>query len=227
MYDAIIISDLHLGSSVSQTKTIKKFLENLPRTHELILNGDILENSHIHLRKEDWEIITLLSEISNKTDTIFIKGNHDNDAFHIADLIGAEFVKEYDFESGGKPVHVEHGDKFDDFIVKHPILTWIGDFIYGILQRINHKFAVFSKNNSKIFIHCGNKMECAAIDLAKKKNFGMIVLGHLHQTINKFTCRYQHPYLDIQYLNSGSWVEPLCSYVTIKDGIGELHWLSI
>jgi UDP-2,3-diacylglucosamine pyrophosphatase LpxH len=42
MFDAIIISDLHLGANNSQAHHLNEFLEDLENcTNKLILNGDV------------------------------------------------------------------------------------------------------------------------------------------------------------------------------------------
>ena len=44
-YDCIVISDLHLGSTVCQAKLLEEFLEwAVVHTRELIINGDIFDD---------------------------------------------------------------------------------------------------------------------------------------------------------------------------------------
>ena len=42
--NAIIVSDLHIGSRHFLLQDFERFLKNLPEDHELILNGDIIAN---------------------------------------------------------------------------------------------------------------------------------------------------------------------------------------
>ena len=48
MNDAIIISDIHLGSNVCQSKTLISFLEKIEcgeiDTNQLIINGDLFDS---------------------------------------------------------------------------------------------------------------------------------------------------------------------------------------
>ena len=41
--NAIIVSDLHMGSRYFQSEAFGGFLDNLPDIDELILNGDVLD----------------------------------------------------------------------------------------------------------------------------------------------------------------------------------------
>lgn len=49
MDDAVIISDIHLGSDSCEAHELWEFLEQLPgRTKQLILNGDVFDSIDFH-----------------------------------------------------------------------------------------------------------------------------------------------------------------------------------
>ena len=69
--DAIIISDLHLGSENSQARLITQFLESLIdqtlRTRRLIINGDVFDSIDFRrLKKTHWKVLSTLRHLSDK-----------------------------------------------------------------------------------------------------------------------------------------------------------------
>ena len=68
MYDAIVISDLHLGSEISQAKQLVRFLEMLREdiilTRELILNGDVFDSWDFRrLKKNHWKVLSIIRSL--------------------------------------------------------------------------------------------------------------------------------------------------------------------
>lgn len=211
MYDAIIASDWHLGSDICRVDLIHDFLENLPPTHCLILNGDVLEGTEHRLKKSHWKILSILRKLSDNVDVIYCSGNHDICASGVAHLIGAEFVPQYILESSDKRILCIHGDKWDNFITDHPFITWVADYIYLFLQYWHTGLAVHLKHNSKTFLRCVEKIKVGSIDLAQKEDCDYVCVGHSH-----------YAETDGMYINSGSWTEPICHYILVKDGVLEL-----
>ena len=86
MYEAIIISDLHLGTRYSKCDELLQFLKT-HKTKKLILNGDIIDGWALS-RGSKWnnkhsKIVSELLKISLNTEIIYIRGNHD------------DFIKDY------------------------------------------------------------------------------------------------------------------------------------
>jgi UDP-2,3-diacylglucosamine pyrophosphatase LpxH len=215
MYDAIIISDLHLGSTVCQDKQILKFLhliqENELPTLRLILNGDVFNSWDFRrLCKQQWKILSTLRKLSKNVQIIWINGNHDGPAEIVSHLLGIEVAEEFIFESGKKKILALHGHRFDNFIAKHPILTFVADRIYTWLQRVHIYWARSAKRCSKTFLRCSEKIELEAKAYAHKKKCHIVCCGHTHLEL-------EHPG-EIGYFNSGCWTELPCSYLTIFDG---------
>ena len=206
MLDAVVISDLHLGSGVCQAEKLEGFLEALPSTRRLILNGDVLDSSHGRLKKHHWKVLGILRKLSDTVQLIWVKGNHDWNADYVADLIGACFLEQYRFESGGRKIICIHGDRFDDFIAKRPGVTWLADWAYYFLQQINLRLARLAKRNSKIFVRSCEKVKRKALSYLGL-TIGSILCGHTH-----------HPEEGDRYSNSGCWTEDQCTYLEIRDG---------
>ncbi len=213
MIDAVIISDLHLGSDICRVKRLEEFLENLPPTKRLILNGDVLENMEHRLKKHHWRVLSLLRKWSDDLKLVWVEGNHDAGAESLAHMIGASWVPHYHFQSCDYPVVCVHGHQWDDFLTDHPVLTWIADRAYLALQRVKPDWAVLAKKNSKTFLRCAAKVaeeaKAWACTLYKEP---MVCCGHTHQPCSGW-----------MYFNSGCWTEPACHYLTVSNGLIELH----
>lgn len=216
MYEAVVVSDIHIGSNACQTDLIVQFLENIKsgqiETERLIIVGDLFDSFDCRLNKSHWKILGLLRKLSNDMGIYWIKGNHDSyaDASVMANILGVNFLTDYYIlESSGKKTLFVHGDIFDDFISKHPIITAISDWIYWLLLKIDktHAIAQFAKRNSKSYLHCSDKVEKGALALKEKFECDYVCSGHTHFAVS-----------NEPYFNCGSWCEIPVSYLTIKDG---------
>lgn len=220
MHDAIIISDLHLGSDVCQAKQILRFLNMVETgnisTKRLILNGDVFDSWNFRrLCKQQWKVLSSLRKLSDQIQVIWLNGNHDGPAEIVSHLLGIEVAEEFIFESGEKNVLVLHGHKFDDFIADRPILTFFVTILYFWMQKIHIYWARTAKKYSKTFLRCSEKIEREAKEYAKRKKCQLVCCGHTHLEV-------EHPG-EIGYFNSGCWTELPCNYLTILDGEGTLH----
>jgi UDP-2,3-diacylglucosamine pyrophosphatase LpxH len=223
VFDAVIISDTHLGSENCQARQLTRFLEGIldgeTPTQRLILNGDVFDSIDFRrLKKHHWKVLSLLRKLSDRIEISWINGNHDGPAEIISHLLGVEVTDEMILESGGRRVLLHHGHRFDDFIDNHPILTMIADAIYRLLQRIDqsHHFAKLAKRKSKTFLRCSRKIETKSIEFARKLNCTIVCCGHTHHALIVENG-------DVTYCNSGCWTEKPCHYLTVRDGLVELH----
>ncbi|HEY7328196.1 MAG TPA: UDP-2,3-diacylglucosamine diphosphatase [Gemmataceae bacterium] len=223
VYDAIILSDIHLGTSNCQAKNLVRFLEKVAEgniaTSRLVLNGDVFDSIDFRrLNKNHWKVLSLIRKLSDRIDIIWISGNHDGSADLISHLLGVTVKNETVLTSGSREILFLHGHIFDDFIESHPILTWIGDCIYLLLQWIDktHSFAKLAKKGSKTFLRCARKIEEGAIERARKMGCTAVCCGHTHHAVAKDD-------LPLAYYNSGCWTELPCTYLTVLDGGVELH----
>jgi UDP-2,3-diacylglucosamine pyrophosphatase LpxH len=221
--DAVILSDIHLGSSNCQAKHLCKFLECLVSREitaaELILNGDIFDSIDFRrLSKSHWKVLSLLRKLSDRVRVIWISGNHDGSAEIVSHLLGVTVKDEHVLVSGGRRILVLHGHAFDDFLDAHPWMTWVGDVIYCLLQKIDrtHYFAKLAKRGSKTFLRCAKKIEEGATEYARKKGCSAVCCGHTHHAV----VSEDQP---VRYYNSGCWTEWPGTYLTVAGGRVELH----
>jgi UDP-2,3-diacylglucosamine pyrophosphatase LpxH len=223
VFDAIMLSDLHLGSESCQVEAVLDFLNALPSTRRLILNGDVLENTEYRLTKQHWRVLSRLRKLSDELELVWVRGNHDFDAESVAHLIGAEFVAEYMFESGEKQVLCVHGDTWDRFLSDHPIITTLVDWFYLHMQRMSRRLATRAKRSSKTFLRCVERIRSEATEYAKARHADVVICGHTHQAEAATEPAPDCP----AYCNTGCWTDHNCHYLTVEDGHVHLEELNV
>jgi UDP-2,3-diacylglucosamine pyrophosphatase LpxH len=223
MFDAVIISDLHLGSDNCQARRIADFLDAIEReelpTARLILNGDVFDSIDFRrLNKHHWKVLSLLRKLSDRIEIVWLCGNHDGSAEVISHLLGVSVRDEYELATGDRRVLILHGHVFDEFIDAHPFLTWVGDVVYYWLQRIDstHYFAKLAKKGSKTFLRCARRIRDKSVEHARRKRCQAVCCGHTHHVEVDLT-------QDVHYYNGGCWTELPCTYLTVADGVIELR----
>jgi UDP-2,3-diacylglucosamine pyrophosphatase LpxH len=220
--DAVIVSDIHLGSRTCQAKNLCALLDSLledRRTARLILNGDVFDSIDFRrLHKSHWKVLSRLRKLAGRIEVVWLSGNHDGSAEIVSHLLGVAVRDEYILESGGQRILILHGHSFDDFLDAHPVLTWVGDCIYWLLQGIDrtHYFAKLAKQGSKTFLRCARKIEEGAVAYARKKSCGAVCCGHTHHGVTNTDGA-------VHYFNSGCWTEVPGTYLTVANGNVELH----
>ena len=223
MLDAIILSDIHLGSDNCQARKVSHFLHQVAdgelATQRLILNGDVFDSIDFRrLTKSHWKVLSLLRKLSDHVEIIWLCGNHDGSAEIVSHLLGVTVMDDIILESGTERLLILHGHVFDEFLDNHPILTWIGDQIYNFLQWIDgsHAIAKMAKHRSKIFLRCAQKIEDDSIRAAQRRDCTMVCCGHTHHAV-------AHTDQPIPYFNSGCWTELPCTYLSVEKGVVKLH----
>ncbi len=223
MYDAVVISDVHLGSDNCQARALGRFLEEVRRgplaTRRLILNGDVFDSIDFRrLKKRHWNVLSELRKLSDEVEITWINGNHDGPADVVSHLLGVEVSEELVVESGGRRVMFLHGHRFDEFITRYPLFTRFADQCYQLLQWVDrsHTFAKMAKRRSKIFLRCTEKIEQGAVRHAAKKGCDVVCCGHTHLAGASGVG-------PVAYYNSGCWTEKPCHYLTLKAGVVEVR----
>jgi UDP-2,3-diacylglucosamine pyrophosphatase LpxH len=210
-YTRVIISDLHLGSVYSKETELSSFLDTI-EFDEIILAGDIIEFLRVPtFTKGTLEIFKKLTESKKKI--IYVVGNHD-DAFENfvgAQIAGIEFVRQYDFSYAGRKYRVQHGDQYDNGIVKWRYTIEFISLIQNIIER------VFRINLTSWW---------AKRQIKKRKLIRVWDIVQWHNDADVFIMGHTHNpevliWVDKQekiktYINTGDWVDN-CTYVIVKD----------
>lgn len=215
----IIISDLHLGSHICQDEKLLSFLRQIENiTDHLIINGDLFDNwNFTRLNSNHWQILKTIRKVSEKIKVEWISGNHDGPAEIISQLLNVDFIEQFTFVSNNKKFIVLHGDIFDEYISKYPMLTKIADYIYRFIQKIDKSLYLARKlkRSSKTFLRAVELVEKRAINYCRKKGANIICVGHTHYPTSKIDN-------DVSYYNSGSWTDLICTYLSINNGSVEI-----
>src|SRR5262245_34656350 len=124
MLDAVILSDLHLGSDNCQARQLCELLEGIadgsPLTASIILNGDVFDSIDFRrLKKTHWKVLSLIRKLSDRLEIVWICGNHDGSAEIVSHLLGVRVVDEYVLTSGGRRRRQFHGHISADFLANH------------------------------------------------------------------------------------------------------------
>lgn len=222
-HDAIILSDLHLGSENCQARSLCRFLGQIVRdelrTEKLVLNGDVFNSFDFRrLKKNHWKVLSLIRKLSDRLDIIWLCGNHDGSAEIVSHLLGTRVQDEYVLQSGGRRILILHGHVFDSFIDAHPLITLAGDAIYYLLLRVDrtHTVARLAKKSCKTFLRCARTIEERSRDYARRKGCVAVCCGHTHQAVVNCAA-------DIHYFNSGCWTETPPTYLSVVNGVVRLE----
>ena len=220
-HQAIIVSDLHLGTKDSKAEEFIEFIEKNP-TDLLILNGDIVDgwalNRGTKWKKQHTKVISKLLQLSNKTRIIWIRGNHDE---FIQEFIGThlgaiEIREDYklDINNTMESYYIFHGDVIDVFITKYKWLSKIGSVGYDFALWLNRIYNTYRKwrklpyisisqkikESVKVATNYVNDFELTALSMATKKGCNGVICGHIHQPADRMIDGKR-------YLNSGDWIE--------------------
>ena len=231
-YQAIIASDLHLGTKDSKAEEFIEFLDTHP-TDLLILNGDIIDgwalNRGTKWKKQHTKVISKLLKLSNKTRIIWIRGNHDE---FIQEFIGThlgaiEIREDYklDINNTMESYYIFHGDVIDVFITKYKWLSKIGSVGYDFALWLNRIYNTYRKwrklpyisisqkikESVKVATNYVNDFEVTALSMATKKGCNGVICGHIHQPADRMIGSKR-------YLNSGDWVENMSGILIDTEG---------
>jgi UDP-2,3-diacylglucosamine pyrophosphatase LpxH len=238
-YQAVIVSDLHLGTKDSKAEEFIEFLEKHP-TDLLILNGDIVDgwalNRGTKWKKQHTKVISKILQLSNTTQIIWIRGNHDE---FIQDFIGThlgaiEIREDYKLTVQrwvendvfrNENYYIFHGDVVDVFITKYKWLSKIGAVGYDFALTLNRWYNTYRKwrnlpyqsisqkikSGVKAATNYINDFETTALSMATKKGCNGVMCGHIHQPEDRMIDGKR-------YINSGDWVENMSAILIGKDG---------
>lgn len=214
-FDTVIISDLHLGSEVSQAGAALAFLQSV-RFKRLILLGDIFADLNFRrLTKEHWKFLGHIRKLSNPRhgiQVVWVEGNHDHGLTEVmSHLVGIPVYQEFAWNYGGKRHLAIHGHQFDSFAVTNAFLSKVGQFIFLQLQKIdskNQRFARYLDRLNTRWLCLSAQVADGALSYAKSGKAERIFCGHTHAALARERD-------GVEYYNSGGWVDQQCTYIAI------------
>lgn len=220
-----VISDVHLGTYGCHAKELNQYLKSInPRI--LILNGDILDIwnlSKSYFPPDHFKVIRrILKLITQGTQVYYITGNHDEflRKFNDLHLGNIRILNELTLRINNENIWFVHGDVFDVSIQQSKWLAKLGgkgyDYLIVLNRWINKLLKTFGKEKVSISKKVKDKVKKASMHIsnfenmvaqfAASKNYQYVVCGHIHEPVIK---KLNYENKNIQYLNSGDWVENL------------------
>ena len=236
-YKSVFISDLHLGSKHCNSNALLEFLSTI-ETERLYLVGDIVD---VWRLKKKWywpkihnQILRKILKISEKTEVIYVTGNHDEIFRSFPNIrIGKIAVEHRCVHVGvdGKRYLVVHGDLFDNLMRTKTgrFIMHLGDFAYDSLIYINKSvnmmrrllrmqpwsLAKYLKRKAKLAANYIGEFEKEMAHYCRRKGYDGVICGHIHHA--EIT-----QYDGIVYMNDGDWCESCTALVENYDGTWEI-----
>ncbi len=217
----LIISDLHLGSGVSQPEKVLKLLKSFS-FRKLILLGDVFDSLDFrHLSPESWELLNYIGRISRDKKVRWVKGNHDDGMSELfGSLMNAQIYENYTWQFKREKYLAMHGHQFDRFLIDNVVLSRWATIAYDFIQRIDFKdrrISHFVKRKSKGWLRLSEKVAAGAMAEAREQGVKYVFCGHTHKALEKTKGQY------VKYYNSGCWTDTPCTFITIDENDIEIR----
>lgn len=235
-FRTLFISDVHLGSKAAQAGLLVDFLR-FHDAEKIYLVGDIVDGWRL---KRSWHWPQLHNDVVQKflrkarkgAEIIYIPGNHDEflRSFPGQHFGGVEVkLKDVHVTADGRRFLVMHGDEFDVVVRNARLIAYLGDWAYDTAITVNSAFnfirrklgfpywsiSSWAKLKVKNAVNFIGAFETALAAEAAKHGCSGIVCGHIHHA---HIARHG----DIEYVNTGDWVESCTAIAERHDGSFEL-----
>jgi len=205
--NAIIVSDLHIGSRYFQFSIFERFLEALPADHEFIMNGDIIDSPYVEMGKSDQRILDMIEDISNRQKVVWIRGNHDNG--YVPKSFGNTIFKSS--HRIDNRLLITHGDDFDDIMPRSRLFIKTFKLMHNLRVKMGARpvhVAEYAKKWKAFYRVLRKNIALNGVKCAAENGFEAVTCGHTHYpedvTIN-----------GIRYINTGAWTEFPAYYLHI------------
>lgn len=197
--NAIIVSDLHIGSGYFKFGPFERFLKELPADHELIMNGDIIDSPYVKMELSEQRILDLIKDISYRRKVVWIRGNHDNG--YVPQSFGNTFFKSS--HSIDRRLLITHGDDFDDIMPRSRLFIKAFQLMHNLRVKLGAKpvhVAEYAKKWKFFYRVLRKNVALNAIKCAAEKGFEAVTCGHTH---------YPEDFVSngVRYINTGAWTE--------------------
>ncbi len=233
--DAVVISDVHLGTYGCHAKELLKYLKSInPKV--IILNGDIIDIwqfSKNYWPETHMKILRKLMKFMVEGTTVYyLTGNHDEMLRKFSDMHLACFhlQDKLVLELDGRKAWFFHGDVFDVTMQHSKWLAKLGAIGYDSLILLNScvnwfltkmgkqkmSFSQKIKGKFKDAVKFINGFEQTAAELAVEKGYDYVICGHIHHAEKREIVTEKGK---VTYLNSGDWVESLTALEYVHQ-----HW---
>lgn len=216
----LIISDLHLGTSVSQPKKVLELLKSYS-FRKLILLGDIFDSLDFrNIPESSLELISYIGKVAEEKKVRWVIGNHDQGlADTFASLMKVRVYEIYEWQMEEKKYLAIHGHQFDRFLINNVFLSYLATKIYNFAQKFDSDektFSHFLKRKSKGWLRLSNKVARSALRFGQKNGADYVFCGHTHKAMKKSSN-------GTKYYNCGCWTDTPCTFITIDEEDIQIH----
>ncbi len=197
--NAIIVSDLHIGSRHCLLQDFERFLKNLPEDHELILNGDIIDNLYMELPPSHQRILDLIEQVSFHQKVVWILGNHDI-GYTPKKFGEVQFKKSYTLENR---LLIVHGYDFDEIMPQNQAFIKAFKTMHNLRVKFGAKpvhVAQYAKKWKILYKVLCNNVMMNAVKCSMENGYEAVACGHTHYPEDRFVN-------GIRYINTGAWTE--------------------
>jgi len=211
--NAIIVSDLHIGSRYFFHQNFERFLRSIPEDHELILNGDIINKPYSELNSAHQRILDLIEQVSYRHKVVWVQGNHD--IGYIPRGFGkVHFKGLYNIEHR---LLIAHGHDFDEIMPKNQAFIKAFKLMHNLRVKLGAKpvhVAHYAKKWDILYKVLRKNVMRNAVNCAMKNGYEGVTCGHTHYPEERI-------FNGIRYMNTGAWTEDPAFYllVTAKEMI--------
>ncbi len=205
--NAIVVSDLHIGSPYFQSRILEDFLAALPADDELILNGDIIDHPYSKMEKAHQRILDRIEQISLGQKVVWIRGNHDNGYTPT----GFGKVKMAHSYSIGNRLLITHGDDFDEIMPRSRVFMKAFKLLHDLRVKLGAKpvhVAEYAKKWKSFYRVLLKNVALNAVNFSAENGFEAVTCGHTHYPEDRIVD-------GIRYINTGAWTEIPAHYLHI------------
>lgn len=205
--NAIIVSDLHIGSPYFQSGVLEHVLEILPEDHELILNGDTIDQPYSKIEKSHQRVLDRIERISLGQRVVWIRGNHDN-GYMPAGFGKVKMASSYSIENR---LLITHGDEFDEIMPRSRLFMKVFKLMHNLRLKLGAQpmhVAEYAKKWKSLYRVLRKNVALNAVKYAAQNGFEAVTCGHTHYSEDMVVD-------GIRYINTGAWTELPAHYLHI------------
>jgi len=207
--NAVIVSDLHIGSPYFLHKDFQRFLMNIPEDHEFIMNGDIMDDPYGELKLPHQRTLELIEQISRRNRVVWVRGNHDNG--YVPRGLGKVQFKRFHFLKDR--LLIVHGDDFDEIMPKNQAFIKAFKFMHNLRVKLGAKpvhVAHYAKKWEMLYRVLRKNVMTNAVKCAMENGYEAVTCGHTHYPEDRVVN-------GMRYVNTGAWTESPVFYLLVKD----------